>query len=68
MKYLKTWMGVSVSSGVGMGDSGGYRERQFELVETLDALVRSFDPKAEYFKLIPADVKPAVDAVKELAS
>lgn len=66
MKYLKTWMGVSASTGVGMGDNGGYPEQKLTLIESIDELVDSYDPRAEYYKLTPTVVKPIVDAVKDL--
>ena len=66
MKYLKTWMGV-VSGSMG-GRDDGYPERKFALVDTLDELVRTYDKKAEYFRLEPVDVSAAVQAVKDLAA
>lgn len=66
MQYLKTWMGVTVSTGVGMGDDGGYPERKFSLIENLDQLVRTYDPQADYYKLLPVDVKPIVTAANDL--
>ena len=65
MKYLKTWMGV-VSGSIG-GRNDGYPERKFAVVDTLDELVRTYNPKAEYFRLEPVDVSAAVQAMKDLA-
>ena len=65
MKYLKTWMGV-VSGSMG-GRDDGYPQRKFAVVDTLDELVRTYDPKAEYFCLEPVDVSAVVRAVKDLA-
>jgi hypothetical protein len=65
MKYLKTWMGVTSGSHLGRDD--GYPERKFALIESVDKLVDTFDPKAEYYKLEPVDVKPAVKAIKDLS-
>ncbi len=65
MKYIKTWMGVTTGSHLGRDD--GYPERKFRLINTIDELVQSFDPKAEYYKLEEVDVKPAVKAIKDLS-
>lgn len=66
MKYLKTWMGVT--SGTYMGRDDGYPERKCAVIETLDELVKTYDAKAEYFRLEPVDVSAAVQAVKDLAA
>lgn len=67
MKYLKTWMGVVESSGRGgMGDDSGYPERKFELIESMDDLVRSYCDDAEYYHLEKRDVSHAVKAAREL--
>jgi len=65
MKYLKTWMGVT--SGSHLGRSDGYPERKSIIIETLDELVRTYDKKADYYKLEPVDVGSAVDAIKDLS-
>lgn len=50
------------------GRDDGYPERKFAVVDTLDELVRTYDKKAEYFRLEPVDVSAAVQAVKDLAA
>ena len=64
MKYLKTWMGVT--SGTYMGRDDGYPERKFQVIETLDDLVRTYDPRAQYFALSPVDVSTVVKVAGDL--
>ena len=64
MKYLKTWMGVTSGSHLGRDD--GYPERKSRIIETMDELVRTYDDKAEYYKLEPVEVGPAVQAMIDL--
>ena len=64
MKYLMTWMGRT--SGSHLGRSDGYPERKFRMIETLDDLVKSHNPGAEYYRLEPVDVAAAVQAAKDL--
>ena len=64
-KYLKTWMGT-VSGSMG-GRNDGYPERKFAVVDTLDELVETYDPEAEYFRLEPVNVSAVVQVVKDLA-
>ena len=66
MKYLKTWMGLT--SGTHLGRDDGYPARKFQLIETLDDLVRFYDPKAEYYRLEPVDVAAVVQAATDLTS
>lgn len=66
MKYLKTWMGHTSGSHLGRDD--GYPERKFAAIETLDELVKTYDPKAEYFRLEPVNVATAVQALRDLPS
>lgn len=65
MKYLMTWMGYT--SGTLMGRGDGYPERKLRLVESLDDLVKTYNPTAEYFRLEPIDVASAVQAAKDLS-
>ena len=37
-RYLITWDGYSASTGVGMGDGGGYPERQERTVDSIGAM------------------------------
>jgi len=66
MKYLMTWMGVTSGSHLGRDD--GYPDRKFRLIESLDDLVKSHNPKAEYYRLEPVEVAAAVQAAKDLGA
>lgn len=65
MKYLKVYMGVSSGSYLGRDD--GYPEQKTKIIESLDDLVKSYDPSAEYYKMEKVDVSAAVQAVKDFA-
>jgi len=58
MKYLKTWMGVNSDSY--LGHSAGYPEKKSKIIETMEELVRTYDKKAEYYKLQPVEVGQTV--------
>lgn len=63
MKYLKVWQGFVTGSMGGRDD--GYPETKYKLIDSLEVLVDTFDEKAEYYKLTPADVNAVVSAVNE---
>lgn len=66
MKYLKTWMGKSAGGTGGFaGDSGGYPEMQFRIIESIDDLVKTYDAKAKYFKLTEVNVSTVVSVVAD---
>ena len=67
MKYLKVWMGFVTNSLMGRDD--GYPEQKSAVIDSMDELVATFDPKAKYFKLEPipaAAVQAIVTAAKDL--
>lgn len=66
IRYLKTWMGYTTSSGAGMADDGGYPELKLRLIKSLDELVSSYDPKAEYYSIEEVDVSELIKAAQDL--
>lgn len=62
--YLKKWQGFITGSFAGRDD--GYPETKLALIESLDDLVASYNPKAEYFCLEKVDVASVVRAIKDL--
>ena len=66
MSYLKVWMGTVSGSPGGRDD--GYPEQKTRVVDELEELVRTFDPKAVYYRLeeIPSeDMEAVVRAVND---
>lgn len=65
MKYLKTWIEVKSK-----GQKNEKAVRRFEIVQTTGDLVKTYKASddAHYFKMIPVDIVPAVQAIKDLES